>query len=162
MFFCCGCLLQLGYLIGSIEIENVGGWRVMYGSASPIALVMGIGMWWLPPSPRWLLLSAVQGKGDVEQLKEQAALSIRRCGSSQASDQAVQKQVDETLSSLDGDEVTFTELFQGVNLKALKVGAGLVFFQQASQVIVLHFVLVSQPSLFFLTLAVPASVRWCR
>ncbi|PQM43148.1 D-xylose-proton symporter-like 3 chloroplastic isoform X2 [Prunus yedoensis var. nudiflora] len=52
--------ILLGYFVGSFEINAIGGWRYMYGISAPIALLMGIGMWLLPPSPRWLLLRAAQ------------------------------------------------------------------------------------------------------
>lgn len=103
----------------------------MYGAAMPIAMVMGVGMWCLPPSPRWLLFWAAQGQqGSVDQLKDKAAEAIRKCGSSQASNEAVAKKIEETLASLEGGEVGFRELFRGVNRKALVVGTGLAFFQQ--------------------------------
>ncbi|PRQ32111.1 putative major facilitator, sugar transporter, major facilitator superfamily [Rosa chinensis] len=33
-----------------------GGWRYMYGPSIHLAVIMGIRMWWLPESPRWILL----------------------------------------------------------------------------------------------------------
>ncbi|KAJ7538482.1 hypothetical protein O6H91_11G049900 [Diphasiastrum complanatum] len=130
--------ILLGYLAGSLEIGAIGGWRWMYGFSTPIALVMGIGMWWLPPSPRWLLLQAVQGKGDLLSLKESAATAIKRLRGYRGNEITVEAQVDDTIRSLqsmqDGreDNVSFLELFQGKNLRALTVGAGLVFFQQVT------------------------------
>lgn len=58
-------LMQLGYFIWSFEIDAVGGWRYMYGFGAPVACIMGLGMLSLPPSPRWLLLKAIQGKGTL-------------------------------------------------------------------------------------------------
>ncbi|MCI00224.1 D-xylose-proton symporter-like 2, partial [Trifolium medium] len=52
-----------GYALGSLLVDTVAGWRYMFGISSPVAVIMGIGMWWLPASPRWLLLRAIQGKG---------------------------------------------------------------------------------------------------
>ncbi len=49
--------ILLGYLGGALWIEDVGGWRLMFGSALFPALVLGAGMFWLMESPRWLLLS---------------------------------------------------------------------------------------------------------
>ena len=49
--------ILLGYLGGALWIEDVGGWRLMFGSAVFPALVLGAGMAWLMESPRWLLLS---------------------------------------------------------------------------------------------------------
>ncbi|KAI7726623.1 hypothetical protein M8C21_025197, partial [Ambrosia artemisiifolia] len=51
----------LGYFVGSFQIDAIGGWRYMFGFSAPVALLMGLGVWGLPPSPRWLLLRAVQG-----------------------------------------------------------------------------------------------------
>ncbi|KAM7258989.1 hypothetical protein ACFE04_014730 [Oxalis oulophora] len=51
-----------GYEIGSLFVDLVSRWRYMYLASTPLALVMEIGMWWLPASPRWLLLRAIQGE----------------------------------------------------------------------------------------------------
>ncbi|KAL4286712.1 hypothetical protein AHAS_Ahas19G0113600 [Arachis hypogaea] len=50
----------------------------MYGVSSPLAVIMGIGMCWLPASPRWLILCAIQGKGDGENLKSTAIHCLSR------------------------------------------------------------------------------------
>ena len=49
--------ILLGYLGGALWIEDVGGWRAMFGAAVFPAVVLGGGMFWLMESPRWLLLS---------------------------------------------------------------------------------------------------------
>ncbi|KAF5735429.1 D-xylose-proton symporter-like 2 [Tripterygium wilfordii] len=54
-----------GYGIGSLLVDVMAGWQYMYGASTPLAVIMGIGMWWLPASPRWLLLYAIQGKGNL-------------------------------------------------------------------------------------------------
>lgn len=130
------CGMLAGYFIGWWEIDTVGGWRFMYGSAAIIAAVMIVGMWWLPYSPRWLLLKAVQGRGDENELKREAAMAYQRLKGSTCSDEMAATETEETWQQLQmacaGEDVnvSFTELFQGVNLKALLVGGGLVFFQQ--------------------------------
>lgn len=130
------CGILLGYLVGHEQIEAVGGWRYMFGVAAPIGLLMGIGMWWLPPSPRWLLLSCVQGKGTEGDLKKEASGALRRLRGGTCTQNMAEEETEETWTALQaacvGEEanVSFGELFQGVNLKALGVGAGLVFFQQ--------------------------------
>ncbi|XP_002992213.2 D-xylose-proton symporter-like 2 [Selaginella moellendorffii] len=133
--------ILLGYLAGSVEISTVGGWRWMYAFAAPIAIIMGIGMWWLPPSPRWLLLRAVQGKGDMSELTRQACEAFKRLGggSSNITQEAVDLQVDETVKSLESlsresesAQQSVWELFRGGNLKTLTIGTGLVFFQQVT------------------------------
>ncbi|TKY67851.1 D-xylose-proton symporter 2 [Spatholobus suberectus] len=122
-----------GYGIGSLFVDTVAGWRYMFGVSSPMVIIMGLGMWWLPPSPRWLLLRAIQGKGDVQNLKDIAIRSLCRLRGQAIHDSAPQ-QVDEILAELsyigEEKEVTFGEMFQGKCLKALWIGAGLVLFQQ--------------------------------
>jgi len=128
--------VQAGYGIGSLFVDTVAGWRYMYGVSSPIAIIMGLGMWWLPASPRWLLLRAIQGKGDVQDSKEIAIRSLCQLRG-QASGDSAHQQVDEILAELsylgEEKEVTFGEIFQGKCLKALWIGAGLVLFQQVLQ-----------------------------
>ena len=46
-----------GYAIGYVAVEHIGGWRLMYGSAAPLAGILAAGMAWLPESPRWLMLA---------------------------------------------------------------------------------------------------------
>lgn len=127
--------MQLGYSIGSVLVDAFAGWRYMYGISAPIAVIMGIGMWWLPASPRWILLRAVQGKGNMQELRDSAVKCLCRLRGEAMSKSAPQ-QVDEILAELsylsEENEATFGELFQGKCLKALTIGAGLVLFQQVS------------------------------
>ncbi|CAA6669581.1 unnamed protein product [Spirodela intermedia] len=114
--------MLLGYVTSNIYVEKVSGWRYMYASSAPIALIMGIGMWWLPPSPRWLLLCAIQGKGNTTVGRPHDASSY--------------EEIDGILAELsytgDEKEAGFREIFQGKCLKALIIGVGLVFFQQVT------------------------------
>ena len=125
--------MQAGYGIGSLLVDTVAGWRYMYGVSSPLSIIMGIGMWWLPASPRWLLLCAIQGKGDIQNLKETAIRCLCQLRGRAIGDSAP-RQVDEILAELayvgEEKEVTFGEMFRGKCLKALIIGAGLVLFQQ--------------------------------
>uniref|UniRef100_A0A0C9RV08 TSA: Wollemia nobilis Ref_Wollemi_Transcript_11794_2254 transcribed RNA sequence n=1 Tax=Wollemia nobilis TaxID=56998 RepID=A0A0C9RV08_9CONI len=128
--------ILLGYLVGNLEIDVIGGWRYMYGMSAPIALIMGLGMWWLPPSPRWLLLQAVQGKGNLQELKERAISALSRLRGRAVGDVTSDGQIEETLRSLQyqlqdqQQEANFFEIFQGSSLKAFIIGGGLVLFQQ--------------------------------
>ncbi|KAK7846867.1 d-xylose-proton symporter-like 2 [Quercus suber] len=122
-----------GYGIGSLLVDTVAGWRYMYGASTPLAVIMGIGMWWLPASPRWLLLRAIQGKGNMQELRETAVGCLYRLRGPAFGDSAPE-QVDEILTELayvgDEKEATLSEMFKGKCLKALTIGAGLVLFQQ--------------------------------
>ncbi|KAI8565240.1 hypothetical protein RHMOL_Rhmol03G0243900 [Rhododendron molle] len=122
-----------GYALGSLLVDTVSGWRYMYGASTPIAIVMGIGMWWLPASPRWLLLCAIQGKGTMQDLRETAICCLCRLRGEAIGDSAPE-QVEEMLVELsyvgEEKEAGLAEMFQGKCLKALIIGGGLVLFQQ--------------------------------
>lgn len=130
--------MQLGYFVGSYEINAVGGWRYMYGVSAPIALVMGLGMLSLPPSPRWLLLRAVQGKGPLQEYKEKAIIALQRLRGWSTGDKVSEKKIEDTIVSLKSaytdqeSEGSFLEVFRGPSLKALIIGGGLVLFQQVN------------------------------
>ncbi|QHN77076.1 D-xylose-proton symporter-like [Arachis hypogaea] len=85
----------------------------MYGVSSPLVVIMGIGMCWLPTSPRWLLLCALQEKGDGEKLKSTAIHCLCRLRG-QAINELAHRQVDEILAELayvgEEKEVTFGEM----------------------------------------------------
>lgn len=110
----------------------------MYGFSVPIAFLMGIGMWNLPPSPRWLLLKAVQGKGSLEEYKEKAAYSLGKLRGRPAGHKLSERQIEDTLVSLETayneqeSEGSFWEVFEGASLKAFLIGGGLVLFQQVA------------------------------
>ncbi|WZZ21627.1 hypothetical protein YC2023_123014 [Brassica napus] len=131
--------ILLGFSVGSFEIDVVGGWRYMYGFGTPVALLMGLGMWSLPPSPRWLLLRAVQGKGALQEYKDKAMVALSKLRGRPPGDKLSEKLVDDALLSVktayEDEEKSggnFLEVFQGPNLKALTIGGGLVLFQQTA------------------------------
>ncbi|XP_002280634.1 D-xylose-proton symporter-like 3, chloroplastic [Vitis vinifera] len=138
--------ILLGYFVGSFEINEVGGWRYMYGLSAPIASLMGLGLWTLPPSPRWLLLRAVQGKGSLQENKEKAIHALSKLRGRPAGDKVSDMQIEHTLASLKSaytdqeSEGSFLEVFQGPSLKAFIIGGGLVLSQQITgQPSVLYF-----------------------
>ncbi|MFS7903375.1 putative major facilitator, sugar transporter, major facilitator superfamily [Helianthus anomalus] len=128
--------ILLGYFVGSFQIDAVGGWRYMFGFSAPVALLMGLGVWGLPPSPRWLLLRAVQGKASLQEYKEKAIVALSKLRGRPAGDKVSEKQIEDTLVSLksaygsDQEEGSVFEVFQGPSLKAFVIGGGLVLFQQ--------------------------------
>ncbi|XP_068669753.1 D-xylose-proton symporter-like 2 [Aristolochia californica] len=127
--------MLLGYAGSSAYVSLVSGWRYMYGSSAPVALIMGIGMWWLPASPRWLLLCAIQGRDRLEVAKETAKCCLCKLRGI-TDDSFALEQIDEILAELSytgqEKEASLWEVFQGKCLKALIMGAGLVFFQQVT------------------------------
>lgn len=131
----------------------------MYGFSAPLALLMGLGMWSLPPSPRWLLLRAVQGKGSFQEYKEQAISALGKLRGRPPGDKLSERQIEDTLVSLkssytdEKSEGSFLEVFQGSNLKAFIIGGGLVLFQQVVFPLCCH----EQPSL---CLSLPCSLSF--
>ncbi|GFQ02192.1 d-xylose-proton symporter-like 2 [Phtheirospermum japonicum] len=125
--------MVIGYIAGSLLVESSAGWRYMYGISFPLSLVMGFGMWCLPESPRWILLKAIQGKGDVRILRASAVACLCRLRGKNIIGSVPQK-VDDMLSELshvrEEQEASIAEMFQGKCLKALIIGGGLVLFQQ--------------------------------
>ncbi|KAK3042773.1 hypothetical protein RJ639_001046 [Escallonia herrerae] len=125
--------MVVGYTVGSLLVDTIAGWRYMYGASVPLAVIMGFGMWWLPASPRWILLRAIQRKGNMQDLRESAICCLCQLRGDTISESAP-AQVDEILAELsyigDENEVTLGEMFRGKCLKALTIGAGLVLFQQ--------------------------------
>lgn len=122
-----------GYGIGSLLVDTIAGWRYMYAASTPLAVIMAVGMWWLPPSPRWLLLRAIMGKGNMQELKETSIQCLCRLRGEAIGD-AAPGQVDEILRELafvgEEKELSLGEMFRGKCLKALTIGGGLVLFQQ--------------------------------
>ena len=106
----------------------------MFGSSAPIALIMTMGMCWLPQSPRWILLRAWKGKANMESSQNEAILVIRRLMGDHADEDDIQRELNEIMQSLRFviDEVRISEIFKGTSLKALTIGIGLVLFQQVS------------------------------
>lgn len=107
----------------------------MFGFSAPLAAIMAVGMWSLPPSPRWLLLRAVQGKGPVEDNKKKAMNALRRLKGPSASDKVLTDEIENNLSSVkaayaDQAEGSIFQVFEGPSLKAFTIGGGLVLFQQ--------------------------------
>ena len=48
--------ISLGYGAGYAYLRTPGGWRYTYGLTAPLALILLVGMWSMPPSARWLSL----------------------------------------------------------------------------------------------------------
>lgn len=131
--------ILLGYLSSYAFINFVGGWRWIYGSSLPLALIMGVGVWFLPPSPRWLLLprspnSGGDGGNEEGGAKAAALRSLRRLRGTGVSEEALQAEVEGMASVWEATApaASWREVFSGGSRRALVVGAGLVFFQQVT------------------------------
>lgn len=126
-----------GYAVGYLGVEQIGGWRWIYGAAAPLAGVLAAGMAWLPESPRWLLLSGGGGPA--------AAAALRRVKGSAVDAAAVQAEVDEieaailasptaasaaTTSNPFAGLASITEVLRPRYRQPLTVGVSLMLFQQ--------------------------------
>jgi sugar porter (SP) family MFS transporter len=113
-------LITLGILVSYLTDYALAGgehWRWMFGLAAIPAAILGIGMIFLPESPRWLV-----GAGN----KERALAVLRKVRSAQEAAEELQL----IESHNQGQEAHWTELFQIQYRPALVVGVGLAIFQQ--------------------------------
>ncbi|XP_072046507.1 solute carrier family 2, facilitated glucose transporter member 10-like [Amphiura filiformis] len=127
--------LLMAYLVNYIFISTPHGWRYMFGLAAIPAGIQGIGMIFLPPSPRFLVQ-----KGRDNQAH---AVLQRLRGTSN-----VEGELNNIRSSLMSEQVysVFDLLRSADNMRGrMMIGVGLVFFQQfTGQVSVLYYA----PSVF--------------
>lgn len=111
----------------------------MFGLSAPIAMIIGIGTWSLPPSPRWLLLREVQGHGGRTDYKEEAVLALSKLRGRPPGDKISKMQIDDALISLKSQsdeqesEGSLLDVVEGPSLKAFTIGGGLVLFQQVKK-----------------------------
>jgi len=113
-------LITLGILVSYLADYALAGgehWRWMFGLAAIPAAILGIGMFFLPESPRWL----------VSRGKKHKALEVLRTLRSEEEATAELRLIE---SHDHGQEVRWTELFQLQYRPALIVGIGLAIFQQ--------------------------------
>ncbi len=113
-------LITLGILASYLTDYALAGgehWRWMFGLAAVPAAILGIGMSFLPESPRWLVSA---GKKDL-------ALGVLR---TVRSDEEASAELRLIESQDHGWQARWTELFQLQYRPALVVGIGLAIFQQ--------------------------------
>ena len=114
--------ILLSYIVG-VAFAPIEGWRWMFGVALIPALILGIGMFRLPESPRWLF-----EHGQLEKARE--VLSLSR------NPQEVEQEFREMQEIKDQDRersqqrVSYGELLAPYVRPALVIGIGLAVFQQ--------------------------------
>src|SRR3712207_4719300 len=113
--------ILLSYIVGVI-FTPIEGWRWMFGVALIPALVLGIGMFRLPESPRWLF-----NVGQTE--KSRAVLGLSR---SQEEVELEFREMEEIrrVEEEQEDQVGYAELLSPYVRPALIIGLGLAIFQQ--------------------------------
>lgn len=122
--------ISLGYAFGYALRETPGGWRYTFGASIPLAAVLFLGCYRLPPSARWLAL-----KGEPERARASLAFVYPD------DDDALEAAVAE-LRTVDSENV-FSDrpasLWDARYRRALTAGLGVVLLQQ----------LTGQPSVLY-------------
>src|SRR5215212_8475411 len=112
--------ILVSYIVGVI-FTPIEGWRYMFGVALIPALILGIGMFTLPESPRWLFehgqLDRARSVLDRSRSPEEVELEIQ---------EMEQIKGQETRE----ERVSYGELFAPFVRPALIIGIGLAIFQQ--------------------------------
>lgn len=124
--------ILFGYLLGYVFADQVGAWRTLWGTTTPIGAVFGIGMLLLPNSPRHLLY---KGKDEEARI---ALERLRQIDSNTAEQelQALKAAQEESeaegsgAAASDASSWQLVRLIQGSNRKALTIGMSLMLFQQ--------------------------------
>jgi SP family galactose:H+ symporter-like MFS transporter len=110
--------IVISYLV-DYALSGVEEWRMMFGLAAVPAATLGIGMFFMPDSPRWLA-----SQGSVTRAR-QVLNRIRSTANVEQELSAIQKSV-----QLQGGD--WRELFKPAVRPALVIGVGLAIFQQVT------------------------------
>jgi sugar porter (SP) family MFS transporter len=133
-----------GFASGAMFLKvDVIGWRVMVGIAAFCSLIMHIGMYFIPNSPRWLILRSVQATSVLLELDH---VQEARDALSFFHSDLTAEEIEAELNEIRNDATEAESLKSGGICaafqypKPLIIGCGLVFFQQATgQPAVLYF-----------------------
>ena len=110
--------IVISYMVGYF-LSKTGDWRGMLALAAIPSVILGVGMFFMPQSPRWLLTHAQVDKARAV-LKR-----IRRTSS-------VDSEIGDIENSVGKQSGGFKELLQPFIRPALIVGIGLAVFQQVT------------------------------
>ncbi|KAH8881161.1 general substrate transporter [Thozetella sp. PMI_491] len=122
MLFFGGLIMSL-VCYGTAQLEGNRQWQIPFGLFFIIPTIVAGCIWFVPESPRWLLL---RGR------KAEAESALRRLRSGCFSEQDVQLELAATQAILDEerDEGTYWDLWRGANLKRTLITSGVNFFLQ--------------------------------
>jgi MFS family permease len=119
--------MVLGYSIGYFYSESKGGWRWTYWWASPISIIMLVGMSYLPYSARWLAL-----KGRLTEARQSLRFvtpNILESDMEVIREVAAKASVSQAEASWNHD---YERMTSPTVFPALVAGVGLVFLQQVT------------------------------
>jgi SP family galactose:H+ symporter-like MFS transporter len=114
------CGIVLAFLVDYM-LAAAHAWRWMFGLAAVPAIILGVGMIWLPESPRWLLSRQRTGAARA------VLLRIRP-------PQEVEGELDDIQKGLANQSGGWSALFTPLVRPALAIGVGLAIFQQITGV----------------------------
>lgn len=126
---------QLSLLFGGIVINSVcrgtstlegnKSWQIPMGLFYICPLTIASLIWFMPESPRWLLLKGRSAD---------AAESLRRLRGKNATEHDIEEEVALLTSSIEQhvEEGSYLDLFRGTNLRRTMIGIGMNFFVQAT------------------------------
>ena len=119
--------MVLGYSVGYAVSTIEGGWRYTYGCSIPFALLMLLGMTYLPYSARWLAL-----KGRLTEAR--MSMKFVTANLSESEFEAVKEAAEKAALSASQDSFSddYHRLTSPSVFPALVAGVGLVFFQQVT------------------------------
>ncbi|WP_336342876.1 sugar porter family MFS transporter [Halalkalicoccus ordinarius] len=110
--------ILVSYLV-NYSLASQGAWRLMLGAGMIPALVLLVGMYFMPESPRWLV---------GEDRQEEARSTLERIRTATG----VEEEIEEIERMEALEEEGITEVFKPWIRPALIVGAGLAVFQQVT------------------------------
>ncbi len=114
--------ILLSYIVG-VAFAPIEGWRWMFGVALIPALILGIGMFRLPESPRWLF-----EHGQLDKARE--VLSLSRSPREVEQEFREMQEIKDQDRELSQERVSYGELLAPFVRPALVIGIGLAIFQQ--------------------------------
>ncbi len=110
--------IVVSYLV-DYALAEARGWRWMFGLATIPAVALGIGMLFVPESPRWLISRALPEKAHAVLQRIRGAADVDR-------------EFTDIRTSVDQQSGGWTELLSPLVRPALIVGIGLAIFQQVT------------------------------
>jgi len=114
--------ILLSYIVGVI-FAPIEGWRWMFAVALIPALILFIGMFGLPESPRWLF-----NKGQIDRARQVLSRSV----SPEEIDRELREMEEIKRQESQQERVSFAELLAPFVRPALIIGVGLAIFQQVT------------------------------
>ncbi len=112
--------ILVAYLVG-LAFDGIEGWRWMLGLGCVPALGLAFGMWRMPQSPRWLVMTG-------NDYAARATLAKIRVDDPDTID----RELEEIKESIEEKPGAWSELLQPVVKAALVVGVGLAILQQVT------------------------------